>query len=118
MLGLSSPQRHRRGVSFQEKILQARPSRKRGREIKAVDYGQAKTARRHRMPFGCDVLVEGDLHAGNATLALDGFDEKRRRMAVTYTVGAKQHDAVAAAAIAVGEIPDAALIEPHHRVDP
>ena len=67
---------------------------------------------------GREGLVEGDLHAGHTRIALDLVDQGRRRMAITHAVGPEQHDAITAAAIGVGKIPDAVFVEPHHRFDP
>jgi hypothetical protein len=78
------------------------------------------TARRKpdRMPLRCEILVKGNLDTGNARRPLDCFGENPRRVAIALTIGHKQHNAVAAAAITIGKIPEARLVKPDHGIDP
>src|ERR1700741_5237192 len=63
-------------------------------EIETVDDGQAEAAGRHGVVLGRAVLVEGDLHAGDAGYALDLVKQSRRWMTVAAAVRSEQHDAV------------------------
>src|SRR5882757_1063496 len=83
-----------------------------------VDDGKAKTAGRHGVLGGRLVLVEGDLHARYAREIADLRHQRLRRMAILQTMGAEQNDAEAVAAVVVGEIPDAPIVEADHRLDP
>jgi hypothetical protein len=70
------------------------------------------------MPLRREILVKGNLYAGNAGHSPDCFNEDPRRATIALAAGPKQHSAVAAAAIAVDEIPHARLIKPHDCIDP
>src|SRR5580692_10390554 len=91
---------------------------KRSAEIETVDDRQAETPGRHGVVLRRAVLMEGDLHAGDAGRALDRIDQRLRRMTVAAAVRSEQHDAVTLAAVVVVKIPVAILIEADQRVDP
>src|ERR1700730_15880432 len=87
-------------------------------EIETVDDGEAETAGRHGVLFRRAVLVESDLHAGDAGRALDRVNQRQRRMPVAAAVRSEQHDAVTLAAVVVVKIPLAVFIKPDQRIDP
>ena len=70
------------------------------------------------MPLRGPVLVERDLHAGNARHLPDMIYESGRGVAVARAVRPEQNDAVAVAPLDIGEIPNPLLIEPDHGIDP
>ncbi len=83
-----------------------------------IDDRQAEAARRHGVVRRVLVLVERDLHAGDAGHRAHLVHQGRRRVAVARSVRAEQHHAVAVDAIAVGIDPVAGDMQTHHRLDP
>src|SRR5580700_11494820 len=77
---------------------------KRFAEIETVDDGQAEAAGRHGVLFRRAVLMEGDLHAGDAGRALDLVNDGARRMPVAAAARTEQHDAITFAAVVVVKI--------------
>jgi len=64
------------------------------------------------------VLVERDLHAGDARHGAHRIDQTSGRVAVARTMRAEQHHTVAVGTIGVGVLPRAGDVQPHHRLDP
>src|SRR5580704_15498340 len=99
---------------LRQKILPKPLARgKRFAEIETVDDGQAETAGWHGVVLRRAVLMEADLHAGDAGRALDLVNERLRRMPVAAAVRSEQHDAVTLAAVVVVKIPVAVFIKPN-----
>src|ERR1700722_7655429 len=73
-----------------------------GLQRQRIDDREAKAAWRHGVMRRILVLVEGDLHAGDAGHRARLIHQCRRRMAVAWSVRAEQHHTVAVDAIAVG----------------
>src|SRR5438045_509829 len=90
---------------------------KTGIEVKTVDDREPEPAGRHGMALRRPVLVERDLHAGDAGPALELFHQRARWMAIAPAVGPEQDHAVAVAPVAIGKIPDSPVIELDQRLD-